>query len=495
MGNLNTASVQSPDTVNRNKSFIAASLSNQNYLLLIAALVILGITIVSRNIPFFWDSTYFAGGALFFYENGAKLLQLPQNYDTGGFPMYGLWMSAGWSLFGKSLLTSHLLMLPFLLLIVFEFFQICKRFLDARLLKWAMLLLFLEPTFITQSVLMAYDLMLLCFFLISLNAFLSGRKLLFTIAASLMILCSVRGIMLLVSLATIHLLFSFVLKEKPFKKHGFLLYIFPLLIWAAWCLWHYFITGWFIFSPSREHTHESFVEPTMMLRQIIYILWKLVDFGRIFLLLILGISIFIAIRKKSLSVGFKKLLIVTSSIILAAIIFMSPLSNPIGHRYLLPVIIMLPIIFLFSLNYFKNKKIRSVLIIIAAISLFSGNFWLYPEKYGNGWDCSLKVLPWFSMQREISDYVTEQNINITEIASEWPVISNPSVANLNKETVWCSDLNSGDIEGYKYILQSNISNGFQPTTILTLRQNWIVMHEWNSGQIYAVLYFNPAYKK
>lgn len=405
--------------------------------------------------------------------------------------MYPVWMAFGWALFGKSLAISHFMLFPFLCIIVYEIYYFSKYFLSAYLLKWAMLLLLLEPTFITQSILMAYDLILVCFFLMSVNALISGRKAVFAIATTFMVMSSVRGIMLLIALMVIHLLIVFLVREKPFKKHGVFLYVFPLLAWFGWGCWHYFQTGWFAISPAREGNHESFVAPAMMLRQSIYILWKLADFGRIALLLFVAIGFFLAIRKKRFTSVTRKAFIIIISIVIVSIIVMAPFANPIGHRYLLPLIIILPIFFLHLLQFVTRERIRTILIAFAVVALTTGNFWLYPERFGNGWDASLKVIPWFRMEKQITMYVKQSNIKPDEIGTEWPVSISPAIMYLNNEKSWNTDINDLKINTFNYILQTNIINSFHPSSISLLQTSWIKQKEWKYGQVYAVLYKKP----
>src|SRR5688572_27519765 len=143
----------------------------RNKYLLFTFLFFILLTVFSLNIPFFWDGTFFSETALSFYR-GFRGLIPPSNTDTGGFPLYPLYHAVAWKLFGKSLIVSHLIMLPLILGAVYEYYKLAKRFLNEKMLPWAMLLLICEPVFTTQSILMGYDVMIAWFFLMALNALL-----------------------------------------------------------------------------------------------------------------------------------------------------------------------------------------------------------------------------------------------------------------------------------------------------------------------------------
>lgn len=461
---------------------------------LIPGIILLFVTIFSRNIPFFWDTIFFARGGMFFYENGVSNFILPQNIDTGGFPMYPLWLALGWSLFGKTLTVSHLLLYPVMLGIVYEFYKFSLRFLNSKMLPFAMLLIILEPTFITQCVFSAYDLLLLYFFMLALNALLANRMLLYSIALALIVLSSVRGVMVSGALFVIHLLVIKVYKNK-IKWHSLYSYIIPVIVLITWMLWHKINTGWMLFSPERSDNHESLLSVDMMFRQFIYILWKLVDFGRIFMIIIIVLIYFIMLAKKHKVESDFKMLIMLCLLLLAVFAaFMIPFSNPVGHRYLLPLIVILPVVFLKAIQHFPKRIYKYILILLASAALCTGNFWLYPERFGNGWDCSLKVLPWFDVEKEILSYVGDVKIPKNEIAVEWPLYRGPEMTSFKEKQEWFTDIDDRSLNNFKYVLQTNICNSFTAMELNELRKSWIKVKHWQNGLVYAVLYKNPDYK-
>src|SRR5665811_945241 len=103
----------------RNSPFIVKII-----LYLIFTLLVVG----TMRFPFFWDTIQLGSEhAHFFYETNFRIIILPNVIDSGHIPILGIYLASIWTLFGKSLLLSHLAMLPFVLGIVFQSIQLCRR--------------------------------------------------------------------------------------------------------------------------------------------------------------------------------------------------------------------------------------------------------------------------------------------------------------------------------------------------------------------------------
>ena len=147
--------------------------------------------------------------------------------------LFAVYLASVWKLFGRTLLISHIALLPVLLGIAWEYFKLSKKFLRENMIPFAMLLLLFEPTFITQSIVMGYDVMLLYFFLLALNALLLGRRMLYGMAIALLGLCSVRGIMLGITLLMIHSAMRIII-DKKISAGELKMYVLPFVILSQW---------------------------------------------------------------------------------------------------------------------------------------------------------------------------------------------------------------------------------------------------------------------
>src|SRR5687768_9297401 len=104
----------------------------QSKILLPFIFLLLLLTILSLRIPFFWDSAFFSAASVHFYEFGFSGFIAPEEFDTGGFPLYSTYMTSVWKLFGKSLIVSHFAIFPFLIGLLWEFYKLCKRYLNEK---------------------------------------------------------------------------------------------------------------------------------------------------------------------------------------------------------------------------------------------------------------------------------------------------------------------------------------------------------------------------
>ncbi|CAN5389368.1 hypothetical protein BH10BAC1_BH10BAC1_15260 [soil metagenome] len=454
-------------------------------ILLSVFLFLLLLTIFSLNIPFFWDSTFFSGLSVHFYENGMNGFVAPLQNDTGGFPLYSSYLTLMWKCFGKTLTVSHFAMFPFLIGVAVEFFKLAKRFLNDRTIILAMILLLIEPVFMTQAMLMGYDIIIAYFFLLSLNALYSKRTLLYSIALILLCLISIRGIMLASALFIIDILLNRKLDFKFFKQ-----YIPAFLIIVLWTLYHKQQTGWYIFSPTRENNSEQFSGAQMMLRQVVYIIWKSIDLGRIALWIVFVFLGIYALRKKSLPQQ-KELIrnIFIPFVILSA--FMLLIKNPIGHKYFIVVFMLLNIAVCYTIQHLKKSK--EIVFVLVCLSLLAGNFIEYPQRYGNAWDSSLKVIPYFKLEDTMRAYIFKANITPDKIGTQFPLTNDLKYSHLSDSSYRFTDIENAPIQTFEYFLYSNIINTNRINELEEIKNNWVVEKELKSGMIQLTLYKNPNF--
>ncbi|HXC06631.1 MAG TPA: hypothetical protein VNZ86_17865, partial [Bacteroidia bacterium] len=261
----------------------------RNLLLFTAFLVCIGITLFSSGIPLFWDAVYYALPATNEYKFGFNPFDIQETYDTGGFPFYALLLKIAWRVLTDNLLVTHLALLPFLLGLVFAFYRISKLFLTNKIQIWALFFLFLEPCFLTQSILAAPDIILLSFFLLALMCLLEKRRVWYGFFVLALPVCNMRGIPAAAALLVLDLLLTDPYARKI--KNTVQTYIPAFLLTVGWFVYHRMHTGWYFFSPWREQTDEHGVSLFLMLKHVILISWKLMDSGRVILWIFLALGI------------------------------------------------------------------------------------------------------------------------------------------------------------------------------------------------------------
>jgi hypothetical protein len=261
----------------------------------------------------------------------------------------------------------------------------------------------------------------------------------------------------------------------------------PLVLICFWAIHHQRQTGWFLFSPERENTHEAVNSAGMMLKQLFFIAWKVVDFGRIVLWLLLIVGGIYLYRKGSTH-EVKSLLLLIFIPLVMLVLCMVPFGNPIGHKYFIVVFLCLNLGVCFVIQQMKRRIIRLSFMTLSLAVLFTGNFWLYPERYGNGWDSSLKVISYFELKHKMDEYIKAEKIDASSVGTQFPLIAEERFSDLSDSHLHYNNVWSGPVSTYKYFLQTNVINTDITDQIEFVKQNWHLVKEFKSGEVYISLY-------
>ena len=139
----------------------------------------------------------------------------------------------------------------------------------------------------------------------------------------------------------------------------------------------------------------------------------------------------------------------------------------------------------------ENKRSRIILFTLISISLISGNFIVYPQRYGNAWDSSLKIVPYFKLEKEMNAYIIKNNIPSNTIGSQFPLTIDLRYSHLTDSSFIYSDIENKAIGSFPYFLYSNIINTNRIEELEEIKKSWIVEKELKSGMIELILYKNP----
>lgn len=460
-------------------------ISNKRRLFFIALCLVWGlITILFRNIPFFWDSAHFSEQANYFYYRGFEGFITSKGTDTGMFPLFAVYLTLGWKLLGRTLLVSHLLMLPFLIGISWEFLKLLSRYVSPKVYIYGVLFLLADPVIVTQAITMSYDIPLLYFFLLSINMLLSGKRVMYSLSLLLLFFSGVRGCIVGVSVAFIHLFMLLRDFSPRVILYYILQYIPTITMLFLWFMYHHNETGWYLFSPNREHNEESFANIEMMVRQLLFMKWKLLDFGRVVLwLFVIGFLL----KKWKQEIGFpKQLLILLVAPMILLMITMALINNPVGHKYFLTVFAVLCILACYALEHVEKAVYRNTLFVFMVIMLAGGNFWMYPQKYGNGWDSSLKVLPYFKLQDELMNYCQQNNILPNEVAADFPL--SQERINTHLDAIGVDFVDGVISKNSNYFLYSNMYNPRDVKAHDELKATSTLVKSFSGGEVVVELY-------
>lgn len=457
------------------------------------ALAVLGLwNILSWQFPFFWDTVLNSKIAHWYLETGFSQLFVPENLDAGHPPFFSMYLAMMWKFFGRSLAVSHIAMLPFLILIVWQYWKLAMRFLGENSRIWALLILFCEPTFLAQSTMLSPDLALVAFYLLALNALLDKKRAWAAISMILMAMMSFRGILMVGGLFLSDIVIAYLqgIRKINLKKLG--AYIPVTALTLLWLATHWQHVGW-IFTPPPETYggHREVMGIAGMARNIGLIGWRFLDSGRVFFwawLLVRSVLAGWKIWKENASLRMMTGLFLSFTLLM--MLLLTPFSNPIGHRYFMIAYLFLGLISLKIAGNLEWRPKAVVAIALLCIGLISGHFWVYPERIAQGWDSSLAHVPYFKLKKQMDQYLEETQLPSDQICADFPLLSNPYYTELlpeNKHPQYPNFLES-EARTCQLVLVSTLNNGYSDADWTAFATDeWVVKKEFEAGQLYLKL--------
>jgi hypothetical protein len=457
------------------------------------------LTIAVSNNSFFWDKDIIISKkAYWFYENNFSL-QLPNSIDTGYTPALSFLLAFLWKIFGIKLQVGHYLMLPFSLGIIYQLYIFLKHFFrNEKYIILTLILVIIDTTLLSQVVVVSSDLVLTFFFFLSINSILNKKRKILYVSLIGLSLVHFRGVIS----CFIVFVFDYFIFRKEYNKSwlkGFFniipQYLPSIIIYLSYLAYHYITTGWILkHDESPWAGCFELVNFNGFIKNILIVIWRLVDFGRLFIWII-GIYFLIQFINKKIKYDNNiNLLIVLISVALVVSLPSMLMFNILaGHRYFIIFYILLTITVAYLIfEKTENKRLVRLFYIIIVIGLLSGNFWIYPDKIAKGWDATIAHIPYYHLRKKMINYIEEKGISYDDIGSEVPNTSG------NKYIDLSDDERRFPLKNFKihhYIFYSNIYNMFTDEEIDELKNNWILEKEYKCLQVNVRLYKNPKYIK
>lgn len=499
---------------------------------------------------FFWDTIQLASQhAHFFYQNIAfSTFLLPDEMDSGHPPTFGLYLALVWKTFDKTLVVSHLAMLPFLIGIIWQAWKLGEKVVGDGWALLFLLLLIVCPVIAGQAVLVSPDIVLGFFFLMALNGIfkeINDNKLInsnliksnnssfiihnlsLTISVLGLSMISMRGMMVIFALFIFYCLIKLLYFKKlinskiiddelinnqlvndNYNKNNFSYFNFkkyPLSIKAIFELflpfslgicfgigflcYHFMQKGWIGFHPNSPWM-PAFEKVNAMgfIKNSGILIWRLIDFGHLSLWLICIYGL----------IKIKKIFPTTRLLIALLIILLLVLSPTLliykgllAHRYLMPVYIVLILLTVKIISDLKNYKRQLTLSFIAFIGLATGNFWVYPQPISTGWDATLAHVPYYALRREMLQFIDNQHISYAEIGTAFPNQRDFETTDLIKmDPSVQNGFSTYNFEKHRFIFYSNIMNEFSDADLIELKTNWHSIKTFKKGQVEVTLFEN-----
>lgn len=468
------------------------SVSFKNKLgLTVAFALVIALQLCSLHNGFFWDTVHFASAQPdFFFSNNFSDLLLPNRIDSGHIPGFAMYIAGVWKIFGRSIIVSHLAMLPFAAGIVWQLWLLCRKFIPSQYAGLALLLLLIDPSLLCQLTMVSPDVLLIFFFLLAVNSILQDWKIFLSISIFFLFAMSMRGMMLSFCLLVFDLYLHIDFRKKPgaiflalLRKS--LVYIPAVILFTVYFSWHYALKGWVGFhedSPWAKGFEP--VDAKGFLYNIGLFIWRLLDFGR-FAVWMVFVLLLVLYRRNIFRSKDSK----TAFVLLVLLLVLLPpnllwVKNLVGHRYLIPVYLIVALLaarILFS--DFVNEKLRFALVPIWFAVLLSGNFWVYPVTVSEGWDATLAHQPYYGLRHQAIDYLETQNIPLEEVQTFFPNYWSLDQIELN------GDKHAfGHFDGTgTYVFFSNVFNP-DDVTLATLANDYVELKRFEKRGIFVVIY-------
>ncbi len=434
--------------------------------------------VIAIQDPFFWDTIQFGGKhGLFFYHN--RWASLPDEIDSGHLPFLGYYLSVLWHFFGKSLLVSHLAMLPFLWIYLHYTYKI-SNLIDSNNAPYIWTLLLFEPCFWTQSTLVSPDVLLMAGFALMFYGAFKGVDFPILGGSILMVLAGNRGTAMVFAIGIIWL---WQYKHLLLKKLPWL--VPAIIIFCSYQLAHYNIKGWIGYHQGMPWS-VSFerVDFIGVLKNIGLMVWRLMDTGRIVLCLAAMFFLFSQskIRQNPISKQILVFLLIVSPILALVTL---PYKYLTGHRYYMPIYFLMILFVAASLPNLWSVLKKRILYVVILCSFFLGHFLIYPQGIAMGWDSTLAYMPYQSLRKKAIADLNTLGLNPNDVGSYFPNVSGFDVTDLSNSSK--PGFAKDNPLSKEFILISNVMNEIPDSLYEEIKQSWKIQKEWRSGSIYLIL--------
>lgn len=463
-----------------------------NLLLIGSIFFLIGLYFLTWNVPFFWDATSKSSRATWLFDHNFSQWVVPTEISSGHPPLWELLLATTWKFTDRTIEYSRLLLLLFNIGVYWQLILFIKENKLKNVPIFVTILVLVEPTLLAQSTIINNDMMLVFFTFLGLNSIYKNQKLLYSIALTGVLFSNLRGIGCFACLFLIDFLFTYYKLKKGKQSFSWFSYILPIVLFSVFLAYHQSLLGWVLKVPGNSHRNlASFPQMTKTVGAIIK---AFIDYGRVFLCLILAFLLFRLFKVKtgkSIADENKRLILIFSIFLIVFSVLFIAMTNPLGPRYfminyLVATLLCLNLIYTLIQNI-KWQKISTAILFIAFVT---GHFWIWPTTISQGWDSSFAYLNYFPLRDKMENYIKENNFSKKEIGTNLN-LNNPQYIDLTppSEELYI-DLNTSE---NNYILLSNIENETSDEDIRIIMNDWKLIKSFHQLGVFISLYQNPYY--
>ena len=442
----------------------------------------------SYDFGMFWDNVLFAskmGNQI--YENGLFNWTMPNEFDPGHPPFLGFLLAIFWTIFGHSLWVSHFLMFPFIVGIIFQLQKLLQVYVkNTKIRYFGLLLILADPTLLASFVLVNPETIIIFFFLLAVNGILYHQKKWKFLGLLFLSIITFRSMMLFAGIFLFQMLQSLIIHRKSFRQtlHLKILstYLLASLPGVIFVIWRLTTKGWLqTHANSPWSSYWQLPSFTEFLKNIAVLIHRYIDFGRVFLLLFLVISLYYYRKRITHHPQYPQLLLLSFSSVFFVIIAVLFSTNAFSHRYFIVSYISFTLLtFLIIYQFIQYKKTVYTLLFLG---LLTGNLWVYPEKIAQGWDATLAHVPYHSLRVDAINFLDQKKISIQEVGTFFPNYNPIDEIELNGDQRSFSAFNKEN----NVVLYANVYN-LDDETYENLHKNYKEIQQFKKWNIYVSIF-------
>lgn len=458
----------------------------KTYKILFFVLIALIIFLLSKDNGMFWDNVLFTSKiGNHFYNTSIFNWVLPDNLDSGHPPTLGFILAVFWNIFGYEKWVSHLFMIPCTIGFFYQLYNFIYYFTKSNSQAiFAFLLIIVDPTLSTQFVIVNPEIIQFFLFFLAINSILKKQYGLKIIALFFLSIISLRSMMLCSGVFLFEVLNQFYIhrKIKIFNRKLILSYLIGTLPAFVYVISHYIVKGW-IYSHENSPwlTNNKFISFQGLFKNIMILIHKYLDFGKVFIFVFLIIS-FLLFGKRILKIEKNRQLLLIAITCNFTVIVASLLStNTFGHRYFIVSYIAFILFSFLILNEFYKAK-KSIYLFLF-LGLITGNLWIYPREIAQGWDATLAHIPYHKLRLKAINYLDEENIKIDKVATFFPNINSLNNIDLSGDKRSFTKFNGTN----KYVFYSTVYN-LSDENLNILENNYTILKQFNNFNINITIY-------
>ncbi len=414
---------------------------------------------VSYDFGMFWDNVLFAsklGNQLFYHDLFNWMI--PDNFDPGHPPFLGFLLASVWKIMGHSSWVSHLTMLPFIVGTVYQLYHFVNFYTnDDRLTILGLILILADPTLLTSFVLVNPEIIIIFFFFLTVSGILYKHKIWKFTGLFFLSIISFRSMMLFAGVFLFEIFNHSIVEKKKIKKllnfQFFRFYFTTALPGIIFVIWRIVTKGWLQTHPESPWASMwKLADFKQFLINSLVLIWRYLDFGRVFIFIFLLISLWVFRQKISKNKSIQQLIFLGFSSVMFIVITILFSTNAFGHRYFIVSYICFTLVaFLMILELKKNKK---TIYLLLFTGLITGNLWIYPEKISQGWDATLAHVPYHTLRRDAIAFLEAKKIDFKQVGTFFPNVNTIDEIDLSGDHRSFTHFNKNN----SYVFFSNVYN-------------------------------------